>query len=203
MRSLQGWFFGLVVLFIVPSAQALSFSDLSKNLIPQLEPTLALSDALNDPITQLPEGLECMGGGGKPLSFMNEVVLNWKESTPDQYMNRALVRGVITNFYPDRTGHTHFGINLNSDGKGDLEVIYNDEFGELPKLNLGMTVAACGDYITVGKKARLPSPMGAIIHWVHYNPGTRDGGKHPHGFLIINSRPYGISQEMIRHRFRQ
>lgn len=99
----------------------------------------------------------------------------------------------MTKIYPSRTGHTHFAIDLNGDRSGDLEVIYNDEFGELPRIQVGMQITACGDYITVGPRARLPSPMGAIIHWVHYNPGDRDGGRHPHGFLIISGKPYGFT----------
>jgi hypothetical protein len=73
-------------------------------------------------------------------------------------------------------------------------VIYNIEFGALPALSIGMNVAACGDYITVGPNAQLPSPEPAIIHWVHVNPGTRDGGAHPSGFLVINNQAYGLTE---------
>jgi hypothetical protein len=140
-------------------------------------------------------GLSCDSEQGKQLPWMNDTVLNWKESTRDQYEARALVKGPITSIMVDRDSHTHFGINLNSDGTGDLEVIYNKSFGQLPRLEVGMTVTACGDYITVSKNARRPSPLGAIIHWVHYNPGDRDGGKHKHGYLIINKQPYGVSAQ--------
>ena len=143
---------------------------------------------------QLPGGLQCLADNGQPLPIMNQQVLVWKTSTQDQFMSRALVSGPIASIFPDRNGHTHFAINLNDDPAADLEVVYNEEFGALPPhLSNGMMVIACGDYITVGPQARLPSPMGGIIHWVHYNPGTRDGGRHKSGFLIINNQPYGIA----------
>ena len=107
-------------------------------------------------------------------------------------MKRALIQGVVTQLYSNKTGHTHFAISIDGDTRGDIEVIYNDEFGNLPMIQAGMQVVACGDYITVGPKARLPSPMGAIIHWVHYNPGDRDGGRHKHGFLVINGKTFGM-----------
>lgn len=144
-------------------------------------------------IPQLPNNLKCAGKNGQPLPFNNAQILQWKAGTPDQYLDRGLAQGTVTTLYPSRTGHTHFAIDLNGDKKGDLEVIYNDEFGELPRIQVGMQVIACGDYITVGPRARLPSPMGAIIHWVHFNPGDRDGGRHPGGFLIIGGKPYGFT----------
>jgi hypothetical protein len=108
---------------------------------------------------------------------------------------------VVTNVYPDKTGHAHFAINLDQSSAGDIEIIYNDEFGALPRLQPGTQVVACGDYITAGPRSRLPSPMGAIIHWVHYNPGTRDGGAHPHGFLYIGGQVYGFSQQTAGNEF--
>lgn len=141
-------------------------------------------------------GLECQSDDGRRLPMMNNVVLDWKTSTSDQYVARALVKGPITNIVKERDSHMHFAINLDSDGSGDLEVIYNKNFGELPRLQVGMTVTACGDYITA-RKTR-PSPLGALIHWVHYNPGDRDGGKHKHGFLIINNQPYGVSAKQMQ-----
>jgi hypothetical protein len=140
----------------------------------------------------LPNNLTCLNTSHEPMPYQNNEVLQWKRSTPDQTLKRALVNGVITGIYPSKTGHTHFSVSIDGDRIGDLEVIYNDDFGALPQIQIGMAVVACGDYITVGPRARLPSPMGAIIHWLHHNPGDRDGGRHKHGFLIINGRPYGI-----------
>lgn len=141
----------------------------------------------------LPGNLHCVGDSHDAIEFNNPQVMQWKASTADQFHARGLVQGTVTQVYPNKTGHTHFAINIDSAGGGDIEIIYNDEFGALPALKPGMVVSACGDYITVGPKARLPSPMGAIIHWVHFNPGNRDGGVHPSGFLVINNQAYGFN----------
>ena len=141
----------------------------------------------------------CLDAGKRPLQINNEQVLQWRTSTRDQFQSRALVQGVISNIYPDKTGHAHFAVNLDQAGGGDIEIIYNEEFGALPDLQPGMSVIACGDYITAGPRSRLPSPMGAIIHWVHYNPGNRDGGVHPNGYVLINGRIFGFSTENSRN----
>jgi hypothetical protein len=133
----------------------------------------------------------CLDDQYRPLNIDNAHVLRLRESTQDQYKDRAFVNGVVTNVYADRTGHNHFALNLDSHPAGDIEIIYNQKFGRIPQIVPGMNVLACGDYITAGPRSRLPSPMGAIIHWVHYNPGDRDGGKHPHGFIGVNGRIYG------------
>lgn len=138
-----------------------------------------------------PPNLTCLDENHESLPYLNDQVMEWKTSTPDQTLKRAMIHGTVTQIFSKKTGHTHFAINIDQDPSGDIEVIYNDNFGELPKIQLGMKVVACGDYITVGPKARLPSPMGAIIHWLHHNPGDRDGGRHKHGFLVINGRTYG------------
>lgn len=147
-------------------------------------------------IPTLPNNLTCLDQNHEALPFQNQQVLEWKRNTPDQTLKRALIQGTVSQLYNNKTGHTHFAINIDDNATGDIEVIYNDEFGELPNIQIGMKVVACGDYITVGPKARLPSPMGAIIHWVHYNPGDRDGGAHKNGFLIINGKPYGTGPKL-------
>ncbi len=152
--------------------------------------------ALSPEIPSLPDHLTCLDKNHEALPYLNDQVIQWKTSTPDQTLKRALVQGVVKQIYRSKTGHSHFAISLDDRSNGDLEVIYNDQFGKLPQIRVGMKVVACGDYITVGPKARLPSPMGAIIHWVHYNPGDRDGGVHKHGFLIVDGRPYGTSRKL-------
>jgi hypothetical protein len=143
----------------------------------------------------------CLDDHHQALALNNAQVVQWRESTRDRFQSRAFVQGIVTNIYPDRTGHTHFALNLDQDQGGDIEIIYNQEFGALPDLRPGMTVVACGDYITAGPRSQLPSPMGAIIHWVHYNPGNRDGGVHPNGFLLIDGRIYGFSPSGARNEF--
>jgi hypothetical protein len=135
----------------------------------------------------------CLDDDYTPLAVNNAHVLMLRESTQDQHKDRAFVQGVVTNVYADRTGHNHFAVNLDAHPAGDIELIYNQKFGVIPRVVPGMSIMACGDYITAGPRSRLPSPMGAIIHWLHYNPGDRDGGKHPHGFIAINGKVYGYN----------
>ena len=125
------------------------------------------------------------------MGFNNTQVENWEKTTKDQFLARGMVQGQITKVYPNETGHNHFAISLGN-GQG-IEVIYQYAFGALPTLQVGMNVIACGDYITVGPHAHEPSPMPAIIHWVHWNPGNRDGGIHPGGFVVINNVAYGLT----------
>ncbi|MBS1959980.1 MAG: hypothetical protein JST80_10940 [Bdellovibrionales bacterium] len=195
MRALQG-FFGFVVvvsLGVVPAAQAYNLAEIfNAPFVGQLQ-----FNTFDPPANVLP--IPCLNDAGKQITnFMNNTVLDWKETSKDQFKTRALVQGPISTFFNDHTGHAHFGINLNSDGISDLEVIYNEEFGALPdNLTIGQSVTACGDFI-VARKIR-PSPLGALIHWVHYNPGDRDGGRHPHGYLVISGRAYGLPANGVRH----
>lgn len=113
-----------------------------------------------------------------------------KQSTPNQYLARAHVEGVVRQIYPEKNGHTHFEIALGPNPGDTLEVIYNSSFGSLPELDVGLKVEACGDYITSYASTHMypASPDGAIIHWVHGNPS---GHGHPSGFLVIEGVLYG------------
>lgn len=149
-------------------------------------------------IPALPNNLKCQDLDRDAMPYMNEIVLNWKHSTENTFKRQALIQGKIDVIYPAKRNskghtHTHFSIDINSVPGGDIELIFNDEFGPLPAVSEGMSVTACGQYITANERSHLPSPMGAIIHWIHYNPGDRDGGKQPHGFVIINGKPFGFS----------
>lgn len=148
---------------------------------------------------------------GAAIEVMNEQVLEWKASSPEQYLDRAKVSGKVTQLLQERKSHTHFEIQIGPDPKDVLEVIYNVEFGRLPKIVPGMEVEACGDYIT----SRVPtaqypaSPSGALIHWVHLNPKNHPktvssdeapdadddesalGAKHEDGFVVIDGKLYG------------
>ena len=132
-----------------------------------------------------------------PLPIMNTQVMQWQRAAQNNFSSRALVTGVFTTRYPDQTGHAHFAIDLDGDKKGDLEVIYQNDFGALPALKNGDQIAACGDYITDPKGSK----NGGIIHWIHSNDGARDGGTcvHPDGYLAINGVPYGITPPDQRH----
>lgn len=129
---------------------------------------------------------------GKALEINNNQVLMWKGEGRNQEQHRGHVRGMVSRVFPDRNGHEHFEINIgdSKNPKDTIEVIYNQSFGSVPDPKEGMTVEACGDYITsvAQSGAYPPSPSGAIIHWVHRN--VRGGG-HPDGYLAINGVLYG------------
>jgi len=87
----------------------------------------------------------------------------------------------------NRQGHAHLEIDLDhnlatSDDR--LEVIYNNKYGDLPDVQEGDKISACGDLI-VDKH----SPHKAIIHWLHKSPNLKS---HDHGFLAINGIVFGI-----------
>jgi hypothetical protein len=127
---------------------------------------------------------------GQPIPVDNAQVLQWKKTTANQFLARAHVDGRVSRTFSDRSGHKHFEIKLGEGSKDILEVVYNSAFGELPPIQSGMNVEACGDYITSVAQAGPypPSPSGAIIHWVHLNPS---GHGHDSGFLIIDGVVYG------------
>ncbi len=132
---------------------------------------------------------DCMDKA-KVLPIDNNQVIQWKASTPNTYLARAHVNGPVTRQYPDHSGHTHFEISIGKTAQDTLEVIYNDEFGALPAIRVGMNVEACGDYITSTAQSGPypPSPDGAIIHWIHKNPR---GHGHDSGFIAIDNVLYG------------
>lgn len=131
---------------------------------------------------------------GRPLPLNNDQVLHWKRTTPNQFRERGNVKGPITRIFPDATGHNHFEIQIGHRNGETLEVIYNSDFGALPKLAPGMVVQACGDYITATAQSGPypPSPSGAIIHWVHMNPKGRG---HDPGFVTVDGVLYGQDAE--------
>lgn len=124
----------------------------------------------------------------------NQKVLTWKSSTQNQWPGqgsraRAFVRGFVTRVFADRNGHDHFEIQIGRSTREVLEVVYNQDFGQLPPIQLGVEVSACGDYITsIAPTPRYEaSPSGAIIHWVHFSNSAR----HEDGFVTVNGELYG------------
>jgi hypothetical protein len=132
---------------------------------------------------------ECQGDNG-PIPVNNAQVLQWKTSTPNQFLGRAHVQGVLTQVYPDETGHNHFEITMGGVSSDTVEIVYDMDFGQLPNLQVGMQVEACGDFINSYAQAGhyAPSPDGAIIHWVHRTNGD---GNHAAGYLILDGTLYG------------
>lgn len=140
----------------------------------------------------------CMANG-KAIPINDAQALSWKTSTPNQFLARGHVAGRVVRVYPNQTDHNHFSLQIGPGPRDTIEVIYNIEFGALPQMAIGMTVEACGDFINSFAQSGPypPSPDGAIIHWVHYNP---NGNQHPNGFLMIDGILFGFphSQRMLR-----
>ena len=116
-----------------------------------------------------------------------DLVQKWKNSN-DTNWHRVNLTGVVTQRKPDQTGHSHFVIDINGDGIGDLEVIYQKDFGQMPSINAGLTVSVCGDF----KVDRQNFSSGSFVHWVHCNPRTRQPN-HANGFIEMNGVTYGIT----------
>jgi hypothetical protein len=131
----------------------------------------------------------CLDNDKTAMDINNAQVIDWKDTTPNEYHNRGNVTGTISKIYPNETGHNHFELQMGTDADDYIEIIYDIEFGKLPKLSEGMSVQACGDYITSNApyQSYSASPDGALIHWVHWS----DEKKHPSGFLMINGEEYG------------
>lgn len=129
---------------------------------------------------------------GHEIHFNNEQVLNWKRSTQNQFKDRGHVVGNVSRVFPDRNGHKHFEINIGNKATDVVEIVYNVEFGAMPTAQVGQRIEACGDYITSTAQAGEypPSPSGAIIHWVHFNPKDKNKA-HDHGYVVIEGMLYG------------
>ncbi len=140
-------------------------------------PIVALAGALPDCLSH-----------GQVLPINNAQILDWKTTTQNQFLARGHIKGVLAHMYPDRNGHTHMEVLLDSTPGHGIEVVYNQSFGPLPTLAPGMTIESCGDYITSNAPtAKYPaSPDGAILHWVH-----RSGGGHESGYVAVNGVVYG------------
>jgi hypothetical protein len=134
--------------------------------------------------------MPCLDARGRELPVINDQVLHWKANTPNQFQERARIRGIIRDVYPNRNGHYHFNALIGSGPKDTIEVVYNISFGEVETIVPGQTVEACGDYITSNAPTQIyqPSPDGAIIHWIHRSPNTR---RHAHGYMKIDEVLYG------------
>ena len=130
----------------------------------------------------------CLDDNGNNIPVDNQQAIDYKKDTPNGSTSRAHVKGPITKLYPDQTGHNHFEIALDNNGD-TLEVVYDIAFGNLPSLQEGMTVEACGDFINsyAPERGYQPSPDGAIIHWIH----RTNSANHPAGYTIIDGTLYG------------
>jgi hypothetical protein len=126
--------------------------------------------------------------GSEELRVDNERVLDLKRTSKNQTLARAFIEGKVISEDHRKNDHDHFVISIGPGKDDTLEIIYNDdrEFGPLGQINIGDDITVCGDYITSTARARGydPSPQGAIVHWIHYNPGDRSDS-HEHGFVML------------------
>ncbi len=131
---------------------------------------------------------ECQAAG-QVLPVNNAQVLQWKQTTKNQFHSRGHVQGKLVQIYPDHSGHHHFEVQIGATPADSIEVIYNEAFGRLPQTQVGDSVEACGDYITsTSQSGPYPaSPDGAILHWIHRSPN----GSHESGYLAINGTVCG------------
>lgn len=133
---------------------------------------------------------DCLDRSGRVLPIDNAKVSQLKQTSKNQYRERAHISGTLTQVYSGNKGHETFEVTMDSTSGDKIEVIYNIEFGDLPTLTPGAKVQACGDYITARERAGRypPSPNGAVLHWVHRSPNE---ARHPSGFLLIDGKLYG------------
>lgn len=131
----------------------------------------------------------CMAGG-KEFGPNNLQILEWKARTKNSFVARGHILGRLVRRYSNKNGHSHFSVLIGKTPTDTIEVIYNESFGETPPLTAGAVVEACGDYITSNQPSGPypASPDGAIIHWVHFNPGVRG---HEDGYVVVNGKLTG------------
>ncbi len=131
------------------------------------------------------------------MQIDNARILELKRTTKNLYLDRAYVQGVITVAPTVQNGHDHFAIKIGPGATDTIEIIYNKEFGGMTPMKIGQTISVCGDYITSNASGGgyPPSPDGAIIHWIHFNPGTRSGSAtHAHGFVMNGASLIGFDE---------
>jgi hypothetical protein len=117
----------------------------------------------------------------------NHQAINLRDFMENGFKTRALLEGTLIRVLANSQGHTHLEVDLDNDFQTSddrIEVIYNNEYGELPEVKNGDHLIACGDFIL-----DTYSPFKAIIHWLHKSPNIR---KHNDGFLAINNIVFGL-----------
>ncbi len=116
----------------------------------------------------------------------NHQALSLRDFMENGFKTRALLEGTLVSVLENKQGHTHLEIDLDNDSQtldDRIEVIYNNEYGDLPDLKKGDRLIACGDFILDAY-----SPYKAIIHWLHKSLNVK---KHNDGFLVINNIVFG------------
>jgi hypothetical protein len=137
---------------------------------------------------------ECMDNRGTVLPLDNDQVVNLKKTAKLGQSIRAHAGGKVTRLFPDRNGHAHFEISMDGTAENVLEVVYSEDFGEMPQPPIGAYVDTCGDFINAyaTQNGYPPSPSKAIIHWVHRSNNER---KHPSGYVVLDNVLYGYGAD--------
>lgn len=136
----------------------------------------------------------CLDGPDE-MRIDNARVLKMKTTTKNAYLDRGFVEGTVVEAPTVKNGHDHFVISIGPGPRDTLEIVYNKEFGSMPTMNVGDNITVCGDYITSTARTGQydPSPEGALIHWIHFNPATRAGSmNHEHGFVMVGNNLVGF-----------
>lgn len=133
---------------------------------------------------------------GRPIPIDNDRVLAFKETTKNQFHARAHIKGKAGVSYPTKNKHLHFPVSIGSDENDTIEIVFNLAFDNVPPIQEGAVVEACGDYITsIAQSGPYPpSPDGAIMHWVHQNPRGRG---HEDGYMIVDGVVYGRLNDLF------
>lgn len=156
-----------------------------------LNPAFLLFTLLSFSVSSFAGDLPCYDRSDL-LPINNDQVLEWLDTTHDQFEARANIVGHLVEVSQIRDSHFHLLVQIGNDSEDLIEVIYNRHFGDLPQdWEIGVEIQACGDYIT---DPTTVSGATGILHWVHFNPGNRSRN-HEDGFLIIDDVPYGANPD--------
>lgn len=123
------------------------------------------------------------------LELNESQLLTYREMTEHGFKARGHVEAIVVEQTENRQGHLHFIADLDEDLKtldDRLEIIYNQQYGEIDQVLPGQKFRACGDFIVDQY-----SPTKAVLHWLHGNPNKKKN-KHEDGFLIIEGKAFGL-----------
>lgn len=124
---------------------------------------------------------ECLNYKNESMQFNENDLLYWRDNKRPNFSDRAFIRGIMVSVLKNKKSHTHFEIDLDMDlltSNDRIEVIYNNDFGQLPRFRPGSSMVVCGDFIV-----EPDSKFNGIVHWTHMSPRSN----HLDGFLLINS----------------
>ncbi len=125
------------------------------------------------------------------LEINESQLLTYRDMTEHGFKARGHIEAVVVEQTENRQGHLHFIADLdeNLNTTDDrLEIIYNQQYGEIEKVLPGQKVRACGDFIVDQY-----SPTKAVLHWLHLNPNKKKN-KHEDGFLLIDGTLFGLNR---------